>query len=49
MIRIVVLFIFLFVICADFVIAATKKNPKVFDMCVRVFMIIAFCKICEWF
>lgn len=50
MYKTVVLFVFLLVLCADFVVEVAKtKNQSIFDMCLRAFMIIAFCYICEWF
>lgn len=50
MYKTVVLFVFLLVLCADFVIAVSKtKDQSIFDMFIRAFMIIAFCYICEWF
>lgn len=50
MYKTVVLFVFLLVLCADFVIEVAKtKDQSIFDMCLRAFMIIAFCYICEWF
>ncbi len=50
MYKTVILIVFIFVLCFDFVYEVSKtKDQSVFDMCLRAFMIIAFCYICDWF
>lgn len=50
MYKMFILFVFMSVLCLDFVIAVSKtKKQSIFDIFLRLFMIISFCFICEWF
>lgn len=49
MVNTILLIAFLAVLVIDFIIAVRRKKVSTFEICVRLFMIFAFCHLCSWF
>lgn len=49
MVNTILLIAFLAILVIDFIIAVRRKKVSTFEICVRLFMIFAFCHLCSWF